>query len=508
MKKRICGILLLLCLMVSLLPVGALAAGQEESSVIASGSCGASATYTVTSDGVMTIKGSGTMQGVAGVTSTAPDMLQPLNKVVFEEGITAVGDSAFDGNPYIQEVVFPESLTEIGNRAFQFCNQLETVTFGQHLRVIGEYAFRLTALKGELNLPESVQTIRESAFEDTNITGAVIYGDVGFGAFRSNSELKYAVVMNSKTLGGDAFRSCSQLEEIYLADTITSIEYNAFDSCSQLKEVRIPAKVTELPDMLFFMCSSLERVIMPTVRRIGANVFMFDNALSEIYYAGTEQQLRAMEVHVDGNDQLDKVTFYLMPAMPDPIFGLFDMPDASDWSYEGIAFCLSQGFMNGMGGGYFQPGGTTTRAQLVTILWRMCEEPAAAKAADFKDTQDQWAKDAIAWAAENGIVNGIGEGLFAPNAPVTREQLVTIFHRFCRECLGMETAEKQVLSSFPDASQVSEWAAEAMQWGVAVKLISGVGTQNGPILQPQGSATRAQIAKIILNFFENVYTET
>ena len=137
----------------------------------------------------------------------------------------------------------------------------------------------------------------------------------------------------------------------------------------------------------------------------------------------------------------------------------------------------------------------------------MCEEPGAEKAADFRDTRDHWAKDAVAWAAENGIVNGVGEGLFAPDAPITREQLVTIFHRFCGEYLQMDVSQTQALHLFPDAGAVSDWAKDAMEWGAAVKLISGVATPQGAILQPQGSATRAQIAKVILNFFENVYTE-
>ena len=190
--------------------------------------------------------------------------------------------------------------------------------------------------------------------------------------------------------------------------------------------------------------------------------------------------------------------------MPDAVYGFFDMPDESEWSYEGISFCLDSGFMNGMGDGYFQPNGTTTRAQLVTILWRMCEEPAAEKTADFMDTQDHWAKDAISWAAENGIVNGVGEGLFAPDAPITREQLVTIFHRFCKEYLEMDVSQTQALDTFPDAGSVSDWAQDAMQWGVAVKLISGVGTPDGPVLQPQGSATRAQIARVIMNFYLSI----
>ena len=88
-------------------------------------------------------------------------------------------------------------------------------------------------------------------------------------------------------------------------------------------------------------------------------------------------------------------------------------------------------------------------------------------------------------------MNGVGEGLLAPDAPITRAQLVTIFHRFCKEYLEMDVSQTQALDTFPDADSVSDWAQDAMQWGVAVQLISGVGTADGPVLQPQGSATRA-----------------
>lgn len=181
-----------------------------------------------------------------------------------------------------------------------------------------------------------------------------------------------------------------------------------------------------------------------------------------------------------------------------------DMPEKTNWAYEGIDYCVGHMYMNGMGDGYFQPDGTTTRAQLVTILWRMSGEPKPAKSAPFTDCNSRWAKDAIAWAAENGIVNGVGRNRFDPDGAITREQLVTIFHRYCRDYLAMDVTQTQSLKQYPDAGRVSSWAQEAMQWGTAVKLINGVGTPNGHELQPQGSATRAQIARVIMNYCVHV----
>ena len=306
------------------------------------------------------------------------------------------------------------------------------------------------------------------------------------------------------------FTRCYGLEAVFIPDSVRSIGGCAFSFCSRLQEIRLPKHLSSVPAECFRGCTSLVRVWMTnSVMSIDATAFDECDAMQELYFYGTEEQLRS-RLRLDNvmpQSGLYHTSAYLINAYPDAYYGFFDMPEETEWSYEGISFCLNNGFMNGMGEGLFQPNGTTTRAQLVTILWRMCEEPAAEKAADFTDTKDHWAKDAVSWAAENGIVNGVGESLFAPDAPITREQLVTIFHRFCKEYLGMDVSQTQALDTFPDASSVSDWAQDAMQWGVGVKLISGVATKDGAILQPQGSATRAQIAKVILNFFENVYTE-
>ena len=511
MMKKTLSILLALCMAFSLLPTLALAADGEEPTEICSGTCGDTATFVLTTDGTVTISGTGTVAVYYEWNVTSGNLDEDadtrITKIVISEGITAIGDSAFAGWD-VEELILPNSLETIGRDAFYRCLQLADITWGNGLKTIGELAFGSCAALKELNLPASLESIGTDAFHScTELEYAIIYGDVGAGAFDTCLALKEAYVMNAKVVSRYVFHTCLNLEYVYLADTIESLGQGAFAGCSSLKWVRVPAKVTELPKIVFSSCSSLEYLIVPGITFIDAGCFGGCESLTEIYYGGTEEQINKMQYDAEGNELLENVTWYLMPGMPDAIYGFYDMPDENEWSYEGIAYCLDAGLMNGMGDGYFQPNGTTTRAQLVTILWRMCEEPAAEKAADFIDTQDHWAKNAISWAAENGIVNGVGEGLFAPDAPITREQLVTIFHRFCKEYLEMDVSQTQALDSFPDAGSVSDWAQDAMQWGVAVKLISGVATQGGAILQPQGSATRAQIAKVILNFFENVYTE-
>ena len=367
----------------------------------------------------------------------------------------------------------------------------------------------------ELEIPETYQGIQVVGIasgalsERKQLTQVYVPGSVKnihSYAFDGCTSLKWAYLdYGVQVIDSLAFSNCSSMEWIILPDSITALGMGAFEDCRSLKSIRIPKNLTSVNGSLCVNCTSLEELILSSnVQMIYGDAFLGCGALSSVFYAGTEQQIANLSYHPDGNEALEAADWYLIPAMPDAVYGFFDLPDENEWSYEGIAFCLNTGLMYGMGDGYCQPNGTTTRAQLVTILWRRCGEPAAEKAADFRDTRDHWAKDAVAWAAENGIVNGVGEGLFAPDAPITREQLVTIFHRFCMEYLEMDVSQTQALDTFPDAGSVSDWAQDAMQWGVAVKLISGVGTPDGPVLQPQGSATRAQIARVIMNFYLSI----
>ena len=513
MKKRVLSIALALLMVLALLPFGALAAeGEtptEESSsepvVVYSGTCGETATFEITSDGVMTVTGTGIVKEKK-ITYRNPDESVKANvtKLVISDGVTEIGPSAFREYDFLKEVILPDSVTAIRRYAFDCCWNLTDIRWSSHLESIGYNAF-CGARFTELVLPETVKTIGEFAFSGCpNLQSAVIYGEMRQGSFLGNDNLETVAVMNATALPSELFRMCPKLKNVYLADTIKKLGGSCFESCISLTELRIPAKVTTLPGVMFRGCTSLKTLIVPALQTIYGRCFDDCPALEAIYYAGTESQFNKMQVYMDGNKQLENVQFYLIPGMPDPIYGFFDMPEMTNWAYEGIAFCLDNGYMNGMGDGYFQPGGVTTRAQLVTILWRMCGEPKPTQKIPFTDCNIAWAKDAIAWAAENNIVNGIGKGLFNPNGPITREQLVTVFYRFCREYLQMDVSASQSLGKFPDAGKVSAWAKDGMQWGTAVGLISGVGTKTGTELQPKGSATRAQIARVIMNFCTNV----
>ena len=177
-----------------------------------------------------------------------------------------------------------------------------------------------------------------------------------------------------------------------------------------------------------------------------------------------------------------------------------------NWAYPGIQYCVTHGIMGGMGDGTFAPTGTTTRAQIVQILYNLEGTPAVSGTTPFTDLTANWYKPAILWAYQNNVVAGTSPTTFDPDQPVTREQIAVILTQYMFHVLKMErTWTPADLSTFPDGAQVSSWAKEAMQDAVALGLINGTKAPDGMVyLDPQGSAARQQVATILMNFCQNV----
>ena len=177
-----------------------------------------------------------------------------------------------------------------------------------------------------------------------------------------------------------------------------------------------------------------------------------------------------------------------------------------NWAYPGIQYCVTHGIMGGMGDGTFAPTGTTTRAQIVQILYNLEGTPAVSGTTPFTDLTANWYKPAILWAYQNNVVAGTSPTTFDPEGPVTREQIAVILTEYMFHVLKMErTWTPADLSTFPDGAQVSSWAKEAMQDAVALGLINGTKASDDMVyLDPQGSATRQQVATILMNFCQNV----
>ena len=172
-----------------------------------------------------------------------------------------------------------------------------------------------------------------------------------------------------------------------------------------------------------------------------------------------------------------------------------------DWFYDAVVYAYQNELMDGVGGNRFAPNSETTRAQLVTILYRLEGQPAVSGDLPFTDVETGiWYTDAILWAAQNNIVNGVSDTEFAPGDDLTRQQLVTILYRYA-ESKGYDVSASADLSGYPDADQVQDYAQPAMAWAVAENIIQGM--EDGT-LKPAGNASRAQIATILMRFCEDV----
>ena len=170
-----------------------------------------------------------------------------------------------------------------------------------------------------------------------------------------------------------------------------------------------------------------------------------------------------------------------------------------DWFYGDVMFVYENGLMLGTSKTLFSPHGTATRGMMATILWRMEGSPAPKGKNSFTDVvAGKWYADAITWAAENGIFAGYGKDKFGPDDPITREQLAAIFYRYAGY-KGYDLTVKGNLDKFKDADKVTDYAKMAMQWAVSSGLVKG---KSGNLLDPQGTATRAEIAAMLHRFIE------
>lgn len=194
---------------------------------------------------------------------------------------------------------------------------------------------------------------------------------------------------------------------------------------------------------------------------------------------------------------------------PKPI--VFQDVHEDDWFHEAVVYCCENGMMNGVAEGWFDPQAPMTRAMLVTVLWRAAGEPESISAGFADVPRGAWYTAAVNWASEKSIVNGVGDNVFAPDSPITREQTAAILYRW--SLLGESgvhahaTADdpEALFAQFKDAAQVSPWAQKAMEWALANEIITGVpGASDNelPSLCPGDGTSRAQLCMILMRLLE------
>ena len=222
--------------------------------------------------------------------------------------------------------------------------------------------------------------------------------------------------------------------------------------------------------------------------------------LSRLVVDGDEltpaEQYVIRSVHADSTIH---AVFTELAAEPvDPCAAFTDV-DRNAWYHESVDFALAHALFNGCGDGLFEPDGTMTRAMLVTVLWRMEGQPGAQESLRFSDVSARsYYAGAVRWATERGIVDGVGNGRFEPDSAVTREQIAVLLLRYARY-RGISVDPSAIPDSFADAGRVSAYAREGVGWAIAADLLRGSREPDGTLrLEPKASATRAQVAALLM----------
>ena len=525
-----------------------------------------------------------------------------LTKVTLSNSVTSIGDRAFSGCSALTTVTIPDSITSIGDYAFYGCRSLTMVTLPNNVTSISDGAFdwcgALTDIYyGGTELQWSEISIGSY---NTGLTGATIHfsdgtthspsgtcGDSltwtlisgvltisGTGAMTDWSwgsdvpwygfGIKEVSLGNSITsIGSYAFNHCSNLTSVMFGNNVTSIGDHAFNSCSALTSVTIPNSVLSIGDgafnsagltsiMLgssvtsigysaFYSCTSLTSVTIPvSVTSIDRYAFGGCNALTDVYYGGTEAQWFAI-VNYYGNDPLTTANIHYASTAPNnsinavsrsqalPISGasgsssytitssdsvtvavseqsttFSDVTDDS-WAKESIGFVAARGIFAGGSDGNFHPKATMTRAAIAQVLYNIGrgQDGSSGTGSVFTDVEDfRWYTDAANWAKKSGVMSGYADGSFGATDTVTREQIAQILYNYAQSVLGLDvSANRSVLGKFTDHGSVGGWAADAMSWAVSSGLFTS--TDAGE-LNPKGEFTRAGMSVLMTRFVEMI----
>ena len=475
-----------------------------------------------------------------------------LTSVTLPDSVTSIGGWAFYECTSLTSVTIPDSVTSIGNGAFKGCTSLTSVTIPGSVTRIGVGAFASCTSLTSVTIPDSVTRIGKQAFDYcTSLTDVYYAGSeaqwkaISISSAGNNDLLtanihynygshthSYKDVVTAPTCTEKGYTTHTCACGKSYVDTYTDALGHAWDSGKVTKEptetetgvkiftcTRCGETKTETIPKLTHEHSYDAVVTAPTCTAKGytthtcacgdSYVDAYTDALGHAWDEGkvtkaateTESGVKTFTCTRCGETKTEVI----------PATGSVDVTEmftdvSHSWADDGIRYCVTHQLMSGIGNNLFGPKLTTTRAQIVQILYNLEGEPEVSGTTPFTDLTQDWYQDAILWAYQTGVVAGTGDGTtFEPDRPVTREQIAVILMEYVTRVLKLErTWTPADLSAFPDAGSVSDWAKDAMADAVALGLISGASNGGQTLLEPQGSATREQVATILMEFCKNV----
>lgn len=553
MKKRFCALLLVLCLALGLLPAAALAAED--------GGAFGTVRWTLDAAGGLTVSGAGdlpdrafagrtdivavTFTGqVARIGRSAFAGCAQLRRVDGFGAVTSVMSQAFAGCTALAELAVPGTVAEIGTGAFSGCTGLTAAVFAPGVRSLGAYALAgCTALRrvdlpdgmtllgsglfsgctalAELPLPDDAAWVEPRLCENCTALQTVVLPaamtEVPRGLLRGCTGLRRVTFQGAVTAVGDgAFSGCDALTDVYFTGTRPQWDAVAIGA----DNARLTAAALHTDAAAHTYPDAWTLVTEPTCTRDGLRTRTctdpgcgktlservpalghdWDDGVIVRAPSGVRMGERRITCRRCGLTQAE--------AIPPEIaaYEQFHDLDRNAWSYDGIAYCVARGLMSGTDTHTFSPGGVTTRAQLVQVLYNLAGEPdMTGVTAPFTDARSGWYRDAVVWAYRTGVVSGTSDTTFSPDQAVTREQIAVILMAFAAQVPGAERpAAPADLAAFPDGGSVSPWARDAMADAVALGVLGGAEVNGTLWLRPQGQATRAEVATVLAGFGRSV----
>lgn len=506
-------------------------------------------------DGLQSL-GRGAFDSCASLTNTAlpaaitavpgkcfADCTKLLN-VNYAGTVTSIGDLAFESCKALTAAPIPETVTAIDKAAFTGCTALTDVTIPAGVSTIPEDCFRGCTALTDIDLPGTVTSVGHNAFtgctalKDVRCYGAAPAVEPGNSEAHSfepatvtihyNPAMNWTLDADGKWQGytvsdkgaclhtdygttertmpatcGEAGRVdtiCSNCGEVVSTRELPPTGAHVWDNGTV---TTAPTETT--PGVRTRTCTVCGDIREETIPATGAHDYRFTETIAptctdggyDLYTCSGCGQTRTEAIPATGAS-----TCTGGPSCPS--YGLHDVAGPDYWAHKGIDYCVRNRLMSGVGAGTFSPDTACTRAQIVKILYNRSgnQTDYSYYYLPFTDVAPgAWYYNAVAWAYCNDVTSGTSATMFTPNAAITRQQLVTFLYRYTVKYAPEFTGNAAPISAFPDADSVANWAYAAMSWAVGNGLIQGNAHDNGlDYLDPNGSATRAQTATIIMRY--------
>ena len=472
-----------------------------------------------------------------------------LLNVKYAGTVTAIGERAFEGCKSLTAAPIPETVTELGASAFTGCTALTDVTLPAGVAAIPDGCFQGCIALKDMKLPGTVTRVGHNAFtgctalKDVRCYGAPPTVEPGNSEAHSFEPAIVTIHYNPDpvygwTLGADgkwqgytvsSKGACLHAGYGTHENTVPATCGEAghtetiCDNCGEViatKEIpatgahtwdngKVTTEPTETtPGVRTFTCDVCGEVKTEVIPATGAHTHKWDAGKVTTEPTATTPGVRTYTCTVCGATRTETIPATggstVCPGGPScPSYGFRDVAGPSDWSHEGIDYCVRRSLMVGTGVGTFSPDMACSRAQIVQILYNLSGDKTdyGNYYLPFTDVAPgDWFYEAVAWAYANDIVAGTSASTFAPNDVITREQMAVILYGYTAKYAPEFTGNAASLNTFPDAGSVANWAYAAMSWAVGNGLISGMGSGGVSYLAPQGSATRAQASAIIMRY--------